>query len=197
MKINYFLFLLCLISWSTSCNNKKSESQVQEKEVDVRTPVTVTKITFEPLEDFIELNASSTYLQKITVKATTQGYIKSSSVKFASPVSAGQTIFSIKTKESESIGNTINKLDPSFHFNGINYIKTPASGYVTELNHQVGDYVQDGEQLAVISDSRSFVFILDMPYEYRQLVMGQKTVILTLPDGERLQGGCTIRHACS
>jgi len=38
-------------------------------------------------------------------------------------------------------------------------IAASQSGYITTLAHQVGDYVQDGEQLAVISNSKSFGFI--------------------------------------
>jgi multidrug efflux pump subunit AcrA (membrane-fusion protein) len=56
------------------------------------------------------------------------------------------------------------------------------------LNHQAGDYVQDGEQLATVSDLNSFVFLLDLPYELRPYVLNRKTVELILPDGHTLQG---------
>jgi len=48
--------------------------------------------------------------------------------------------------------------------------------------------VQDGEQLAVISDINSFAFLLDLPYELRPYMQNKKTVELVLPDGEKLQG---------
>ena len=184
---NIFNFITAAMLWA-SCSNSKTETVDTEIDAEIRTPVTVTKVSYETLQDYVEFNATSKYLQMITVKATTTGYIKSSSVKFASPVRSGQTIFSIITKEAASIGNTINKLDPGFKFSGINAVKAAAPGYITELNHQVGDFVQEGEQLAVISDSRSFVFVLDMPYEFRQLMLDQKEVTLTMPDGERMQG---------
>src|SRR5258706_84508 len=59
-------------------------------------------------------------------------------------------------------------------------------GYVSEINHQPGDYVQEGEQLAVISDMNSFVFILNLPYELRPFVLNKGTVELYLPDGKTL-----------
>ena len=124
------IFLLC-----ASCGQKKVVTT--EETAEVRTPVTVTTITYAPLEDFIEFNATSAFLQKIVVKATTTGYIKSSAVKYGSNVRSGQGMFTIKTKEAESIGNTINKLDPTFKFSGMNTVKAAASGYVTELDHQV------------------------------------------------------------
>ena len=52
----------------------------------------------------------------------------------------------------------------------------------------MGYYVQDGEPLAVISNINSFVFIMDVPYEYKQYVTNNKQVELTLPDGERIRG---------
>ena len=61
-------------------------------------------------------------------------------------------------------------------------------GYVNELTHQAGDYVQDGEQLAVISDSKSFVFVLNVPYEYKQYISTGKKVEVILPDRESLAG---------
>ena len=95
-------------------------------------------------------------------------------------------MFVLKTKEAESIGNTINLLDTSFRFSGIINIRAGTSGYVSELNHQAGDYVQEGEQLAVISDIKSFVFILNLPYELRPYVLNKEVVELLLPDGKSM-----------
>src|SRR5205085_4710079 len=101
-------------------------------------------------------------------------------------VSGGQTVFVLKTKEARVLGNTINLLDSSFKFSGIIDIRAGTSGYVSQLNHQTGDYVQEGEQLAVISDVNSFVFLLNLPYELRPYVMDKNTVELILPDGKTL-----------
>lgn len=159
-----------------------------EATAETTTPVTVTGISFDPMEEYAELNATSAFLQKSFVKSNLNGYIKSVNVKFADRVNAGQAMFVLKTKEADAIGNTINKLDKSFRFSGVNVIRASSSGYVSELNHQAGDYVQDGEQLAVISNINSFVFLMDVPYEYKQYVTDNKQVEVTLPDGTRLLG---------
>jgi len=181
------ILLFCILLLITSCKSKDSPTTAEEK-IDVSTPVTVTSVLFDPLEDFIELNATSTYLQKSYLKSNLTGYIKAVNVKYASLVNAGQAMFVLKTKESDAIGNTINNLNPGFKFSGVNIIRANTGGYVSELNHQAGDYVQDGEQLAVISNVNSFVFIMDVPYEYKQYVANNKQVELTLPDGERILG---------
>lgn len=173
-----------------ACKHKDEETTGTEADTQTesRTPVTVTSISYAPLQEFIELNATSVYLQKSYVKSNLTGYIKSVSIKYASSVKAGQVLFTLKTKESDAIGNTINNLDPGFKFSGINSIKAGAEGYISELDHQAGDYVQDGEQLAVISNVNSFVFVMEVPFEYRQYVISSKQAELILPDGERISG---------
>jgi len=180
-------FTIIITQLVFSCKYKTSDAG-DETEVRPRTPVTVTTIQYSPIEESIELNATSAYLQKSYVKANLTGYIQSVSIHFGGFVNSGQVLFSLKTKESEALGNTINKLDPNFKFNGVNYVKAAANGYITELDHQAGDYVQDGEQLAVISDMKSFVFLMNLPYEYKAYATHNKQVEVTLPDGERLQG---------
>jgi multidrug efflux pump subunit AcrA (membrane-fusion protein) len=177
-------FVLCIVF---SCSHKAT-SETEETTTASKTPVTITTISYDPLEEFVELNATSTFLQKSFIKSNLNGYIKSVSVKYADHVNPGQLMFTLQTKESDAIGNTINKLDPGFRFSGVNVIKANSGGYVLELNHQAGDYVQDGEQLAVISNVNSFVFLMDVPYEYKQYISNNKQAELTLPDGTRLLG---------
>lgn len=156
--------------------------------VDARTPVTVTTVSNSPLNDSIELNAVSAFLQKSYVKANANGYLQTADVYPGKYVEVGQPLFTLKTKEAQSIGNAIGQLDSSLRFSGVNNIKANQHGYITQLDHQSGDYVQDGEQLAVISDRNSFVFLLNLPYELRPAILGKKTANLILPDGTRLQG---------
>lgn len=187
--LKYFLRLfLCFFSsviFLYGCKSKDTSTD-EAVAVEPRVPVTVTSINYEPLEESAELNATSTYLQKNMVKSNLTGYIQKTNIKFGDYVNRGQTLFVLKTKEATAIGNSVNKLDPDFKFSGVNLIKADVSGYVSEINHQAGDYVQDGEQLAVINDNKSFVFVMNVPYEYKQYVSIGKQVQLTLPDGERL-----------
>ena len=179
-----FFFLLLL-----SCKHKEAAADEEEVAPEaVQTPVTVTSIETVPLNDYVELNATSNFLQSNFIKASANGYIKSVNIKLGQLVHAGQLAFTLKTKEAAALGNTINKLDSSFHFSGLINIKATAGGYIQELNHQVGDYVQDGEQLAVLNDSKSFGFILNLPYELRRYVSAGRSLEINLPDGTHLNG---------
>ena len=184
------LLLSMTILLAASCHSGGKEAQ-EEKEQSAGTPVTVTSVSTDGLTEYIELNATATFLQKSYVKANLNGYIQTVNAVPGKYVAAGQILFVLKTKEAQSIGNSINTLDPTFKFSGVNIIKANSTGYITQLNHQAGDYVQDGEQLAVISDENSFAFLLNLPYELKQYMANNNTVALTLPDGTKLKGTVT------
>ena len=186
MKSNIILLGFGLFIFFAACRSGAPANE--DAAAVVVTPVAVAPVTRGAISDSIELNASSSYLQNSYIKSTATGYIKSVNIKLGDYVEAGRVLFSLETKESAVIGNTISKLDSSFKFSGLISVKSQGHGYITQLNHQTGDYVQDGEQLAVISDRNSFVFLLSMPYEYRKIVLNNKSVLLTLPDGTKLPG---------
>jgi multidrug efflux pump subunit AcrA (membrane-fusion protein) len=171
----------------TRCANKKEEPPAEEEKATV-TPVTVTGISEAPMAEYLQLNATSTYLRKNVIKANTNGYLKQSNFVAGNYVNRDDVLFILKTKEAESIGNAVNSLDSSFQFSGTIKVMAPSAGFITEVDHQLGDYVQEGEQLAVMSDKNSFVFVLNLPYELRPYVLGKRDVLLELPDGSSLKG---------
>lgn len=192
MRINHKYFVLVLLAAVCSCHGKKKEEDEKAPATEAAgTPVTVTTVSNQPLQEYTDLNATTTFLQKSYIKANLTGYIQSTKAQLGKYVQTGQVLFTLITKEARSIGNDVNKLDPSLRFSGINEVKASASGYLTQLNHQLGDYVQDGEQLAAISDENSFAFVLNLPYELRQYVKVGDALDLTLPDGTKMKGTVT------
>jgi multidrug efflux pump subunit AcrA (membrane-fusion protein) len=186
------LFLGCLLLVIFACKSKETPDEGEIAPEDVRTPVTVTSVETTTLNDAVELNATSSYLQSNFIKASANGYLKSVNIKLGQLIHAGQLAFTLQTKEGHALGNTINELDPSFNFSGMINIKASANGYVQSLDHQPGDYVQDGDQLAVVADSKSFGFILNLPYELNRYVSTGKQLQIDLPDGSHVNG--TVAH---
>jgi hypothetical protein len=173
-------------SFLLSCHHKADTEEESVAAEDVQTPVTITHIETGPLEQVIQLNATSTFLQSSFIKASASGYLTSVNLSAGKQVNSGQLAFTMKTKEAQALGNTINALDSSFRFSGVIRIYTTTSGYVQQLNYKVGDYVQDGEQLAVLTDSKSFGFVLNLPYELRRYVSVGQVLSLQLPDSSVL-----------
>lgn len=174
----------------SACGGGKSGDD-DDKAVNAQVPVTVTGISDSSMVDYTTLNATSSFQQKNYVKSNTNGYITKVNAQPGQYVNKGAVLFVIKTKEAQSIGNAVNVLDSTFKFSGTNKITASEHGYITQLSHQLGDYVQDGEQLAVISDRSSFAFIMQLPYEMRGNVKQGQNVQLTLPDGRKINGRVT------
>jgi multidrug efflux pump subunit AcrA (membrane-fusion protein) len=191
--VKQLIFMLIVVAaLLSSCGGKdKGDSGDDDKAANAQVPVTVTSVSDSSLVDYTMLNASSVFQQKNYVKSNTNGYVQKVNAQIGQFVDKGATLFTIKTKEAQSIGNSVNILDTTFKFSGVNKIKAAEHGYITQLNHQVGDYVQDGEQLAIISDRGSFAFIMQLPYEMRATVKLDQDVQLTLPDGEKIDGKIT------
>lgn len=189
MKASYlFMPGMVLLLFNFACSQQDTSSEIA---VVPGAPVEVGHISAGTLTDFVTLNAVSAYLQKSYVKANITGYVQSVAILQGQQVAPRQLLFSLITKEARAIGNAVNQLDPAFKFSGISNIRADQPGFVAMVNHQKGDYVQEGEALATISNQRSLVFLLDMPYELHQLVALNKNLELTLPDGEKLNG--TVR----
>jgi multidrug efflux pump subunit AcrA (membrane-fusion protein) len=174
-----------------SCLSKPGATEKEEKTDDsasAGTPVTVTHPQTGAMNQTVEVNAVSSFLLKTYVKANVNGYLQMVNAQLGKYVTKGQDLFLIKTKEAQSLGNTLTSLDTSLHFQGLIHINAPGSGYITQLNYQRGDYVQDNEQLAIITDTKSFVFLLDLPYELKPYLQNNHKVQLKLPDGNILNG---------
>ncbi|MEC4003396.1 biotin/lipoyl-binding protein [Flavobacterium sp. SUN052] len=173
------LFLLLISTFLASCKKNVQE----ETPIDTSVPVTLTKIDTSGVTSYVDLNATATYLVKNVIKANATGYLSSVNVQSNDYVSRGKTLFSLKTRESKVLGNTINKIDPTLNFGGAINVKAETSGYITNINVQNGDYVQDGDQLATINDASSFAILLSLPYELKKYVALNKQFQVFLPDG--------------
>ncbi len=185
-KSSFFYAALLIYPALVGCSSAATDTNGQTGEAG--TPVTITHIANDSLEESVELNATSVFQLKTFIKANATGYLQTVHAQVGKFINKGEEVFTIKTKEAEALGNTINALDSSFRFTGIIHIRCPGSGYVTTLNYKAGDYVQDGEQLAVVSEKSSFVFLLYLPYELKPYLADNKNVVLRLPDGTQLNG---------
>jgi len=183
MSKNIFqLFILIVLAFS-SCKTKNESLTVESA-----TPVTITQIQKGRMDEIIELNATSVFKVKSFLKSPVNGYLQEVNAQLGERIGKGQSFMVIRTKEAENLAKTISKLDSTFQFNGKTTIYAPCNGYITELTYRSGDYVQDGEILAAISDINSLVFMLELPYSLKPYLIYNKTVTLNLPDNTKING---------
>lgn len=173
-----------LIAIITGCVQKSEEP---ENVPDVKTPVTLTSIAVKSLSETIELNAFSIFIKKNIVKSTATGFVENIEINPADLVEKGQLLFSIKTKEASAIDRN-NFKDSSLIFAGSIQIKAPKAGVISSVSHQKGDYVQEGDELACISDLNSLEYLLQVPFEMREFIHNNMSCEIILPDNKIIEG---------
>jgi multidrug efflux pump subunit AcrA (membrane-fusion protein) len=187
--MNYYKIIFASIALSSilACKNNVKEDTT-EATVVIGTPVTLTSPLTGNMKEEVELNAVSAFLLKSNVKSNTNGYLQIVNASLGKLVHKGDDLFLIKTKEASVLENSTHNMDSSLHFKGVIHVKAPGTGYITQINYQAGDYVQDGEVIATITDTKSFVFLLDLPYELKPYLSSNKQIQLKLPDASSLNG---------
>ena len=169
----------------TGCRNENPTSK--ERTSSVKTPVHVTTIENTNISEKINLNAISQFQKKNTVKATSNGYVEKVFKSIGENISIGNPLFTIKTKEAEALSK-LNIQDSLFNFKGLLTILSPSSGIISEISKQTNDYVTDGDQLALIADKSSFVFLLSVPFELNKYVIIGSNCKILLPDSTSIDG---------
>ncbi len=181
-----FIFLFTLLA---GCGHAPTTDEGAGDELEATTPVTITNVSTGPIAETIELNAVSVFQKKVSVKATTTGYVDGINVSIGSSVGMDQVLFTLKTREANALLNS--GIDSLMKFTGVINIKSQKAGIITTLTHQKGDYVLDGDELAVISDRSSLVFLLQVPFEMNAFVKIGKDVEIVLPGDSVIKGKIT------
>lgn len=196
MSTRKIIFCLCclpawLILLVAACKSRTSTSEVEEK-ARVITPVTVVTVTYKPVTETIDLPAVTAFINKNIVRSTTTGTVENISIALGDNVKKGQLLYTILTREASAIKNSL-KYDSTFSFNGKVNIIAGKDGVISSISHQNGDFVQEGDELAVLSEQNSLVFILDTPFEYVKYVENNMNCKILLPDNQVIDGTITGR----
>ena len=188
--MNRLSSLLCATLLLAACNPAApaEDDAADETAVKPRAVVTVGRVQTDTVTDVLELRAVSAYPAKDVLRATTTGYLLAPVPVPGQVVRAGQTVFTLQTKEARTLHLGQLTGDPKLRFSGIIRIKSPRGGVLATVDKLAGDYVQDGEQLALVYDQTQFGFILDVPVTQLRYVHTGQRCRITLPDGRVLPG---------
>lgn len=171
----------------TSCKNSQSTSDVINN---VKTPVTVVHVRFKPVASTVEFPASSQFMNKNIVRAAISGVIESVQVRPGEYVNSDQLLFTLRTRESLAMGNMRGN-DTSLLFKGRISITAHEPGVLNSIAYQKGDYVQEGDAIAVVSMQKSLIFIMDVPFEYQTIADKNTKCSIILPDKSVIDGTIT------
>jgi biotin carboxyl carrier protein len=184
---NYLIFPLILSAAVILPFCKNSGSKSEEAKIEAKTPVTIVSVSDKPISETIDLSAVSVFMNKNIIRSVTTGTIEDISVTPGDFINRDQLLFTVKTREAMAIQNTQSG-DSSLNFKGIIKIFSPKEGIISSISHQNGDFVQEGDELAVIAEQNSLVFILEVPFEFKSLIEKRNTCSLRLPDNSVITG---------
>ena len=178
-KITILFSILQFLAFLQSC--AKKEAVIPEPETII--PVTVSTIDSTGIDDFQEVSGTVSYIVKTPIKSIITGYVTAVNATTNDKVVKGKKLFSIKTKEAIALGNDVNKLDPNLHFGTAVSITSSSNGFITAVNVEKGNYVQEGDILAVINDSDNYGVVINVPFELKKYVFINQQLSVYLPDG--------------
>ncbi|MFZ0453462.1 MAG: efflux RND transporter periplasmic adaptor subunit [Ignavibacteriaceae bacterium] len=183
-KTVLFSLILIISILFISCGGNESNNT---NDVNSGTPVTVIHPFKTNLSDYIELNGNAVFLTKEIVRATFDGFINNVYKNIGDSVKAREDLFQIKTKESAA-ADSLNISFGNKQFKGTVTLKAQSDGVLTELNFHQGDFVSNGEQLAIISNPSSLRIKLNVPFEDISKVKIGRDCEVNLPDGNTIPG---------
>ena len=189
LVLKYVMAAFTIVLMLTACKrdggDKGDDSESTEKgKIDVR----VTSPRIGTISQNETLNATTVYQLNDIVRAPIAGYIRKINIVPGQTVKAGDILFAMQTKEAAAMGSVKDSLFPSM---GAILVRATEGGIVKTISRQVGDYMQDGDELSTIANNASLVFVLDVPYEMHKYIKQGGSYKITLPDGQSMQAEIT------
>jgi len=177
---------ICIVIFAiTGCSNKSDKGDEGDTDdVKGKVEAAFTNPRIGTIAQYETLNATTVYQLNDGVRAPIAGYIRKVNVTLGQVVKAGDVLFTMQTKEAAAMGGVKDSLFPS---TGSIPVKATEAGIVKTITRQVGDYIQDGDELCTIANNASLIFILDVPFEIRKYIKEGSTYKISLVDGESVQ----------
>ena len=167
-----------------SCNHTPQKA---EEPTEVRTPVTIVPVVYKSVTSSVPLPAVATFMNKSIIRATTTGTIEKILINPGDFIAADQLLFTIRTREAMALYKKA-QTDSSLSFKGLINIIAYKEGVINSINYQKGDFVQEGDEMAVVSEQNSLVFIMDVPFELDRYIEKNRNCRIMLPDNRQIDG---------
>ena len=179
-------FIAACFTILSSCKTKPVENT--EEEVISKAAVSVTHAITGTIEDKITLNGRTVFLKKNQVVAPISGYLTAIQVEYGDIVEAGQDLFEIQTREGRALEQSGNGNTDLRNFGRITVTAT-TSGILNEpLLLGNGAYVSEGGALCTIADFKDLQVLVNVPFEFHNLISPGGKCTLFLPDNTQTTG---------
>ncbi|HLP16902.1 MAG TPA: HlyD family efflux transporter periplasmic adaptor subunit [Bacteroidota bacterium] len=173
----------------SSCSTPKQDD---DTEAVPGAPVKISHPAVSSMIESIDCNATTTFMKKEIVRSTFQGYIQETTKTPGDRINVGEPLFFLKTKEGVATDSITGGATASDALGrGAIAVTAKSAGVVAELNFHPGEYVTEGEQLAVIANPASLAVLLNVPYQDAAKIRIGARCKLSLPGGRNLAGTVT------
>ncbi len=183
-KLTLIAIGIVITSVLSSCTKKTEEAPAEEM---LKVSVKVVNPSTGNLVEYLEVNATTVFQKREVVRATFQGFVLKSFKKIGDAVKPGDEIVKIQTKESyANSGANVDINNKTIK--GIVTLKANTDGILTTQNHNTGDYVAEGEQVAEISNVNSLALIMSVPFQSTANIHSGGGCKIQLPDKKIIDG---------
>jgi hypothetical protein len=165
-------------------------TKTSEETTHIKTPVTIVPVAYKSVTSTVALPAVATFMNKSIIRATITGTIEKRLINPGEFIAADQLLFTIRTREAMALKKN-DQADSSLSFKGLINITSHKEGVINSIAYQKGDFVQEGDEMAVISEQNSMVFILDVPFELDKYIEKNRNCRIILPDNRQISGTIT------
>jgi hypothetical protein len=179
--IKFFIGALLLSLSGCKIQNREDESIIKP-----RSDVMVTCPVIKDAEFIEEFQGITRYIQTIEIRAHVTGIISKVNVSLADKISAKQSLFEIKPRETSLL--------ESAHFSN-EFIRSAADtvfayspGIINQISVQPGDFVQEGDLLASCVDQNSLRVVVSVPLEIDIAKIENQSCSILFPNGKILSG---------
>jgi hypothetical protein len=181
-KLHSVFVYFGLIPLVISCSNNNTK----EKADTVKSDVVVAHPYLQDYDVYENFQGVTKYFQTINIRTKMPGMIKRVFIKPADILVSGQPLFIIQPKELSVLSKTVR--DNQLFINGYDTIYSSCEGIVSTVNFQQGDYIQEGDLLAVTITRSSLAVIAYFPFSSENKIGQNKTCFIVFPDSSQIAG---------
>ncbi len=175
--------LLILMTMGIACT---PATQNQETEAVIRSDVKVTTPIVRTVYKSVTFKGITKYLQTNTIRTQVSGIVKAVNCQPAGAISTNQPLFAVLPIEAAALQKSNFKNEEFRSY--LDTIFSHLNGIISNLNVQVGDFVQAGDVLATCFQSNSIRIIAYAPMEQLRSVKPGMNCTIVLPEGNEIAG---------
>lgn len=179
----------CILAVITTCFGISSCANTDDSSNNAFSgaPVSVVHPRRVAMTEYIQLTATTVFLSQEIVRSTVQGYVRKSFRKLGDAVKSGEPLFQLQTREASALAQTPNDTGKN-RFTSAITINAASSGILSEVDHFEGDFVSEGDRIAVVANPSSMVILLHAPYQYTKYITKGVRCIIDIPGRTPAEG---------